>query len=48
MALTAKKAGTILTEGMIRGRPLTKAQIGFFGAIRGGAKIRKKSLLTRS
>ena len=46
--LTKKKAKTILEEGMVRGKPLTKKQKGFFGLVAGGQKkkIRKKTLLT--
>lgn len=40
MALTAKKAGKILKHGSVRSKPLTKAQKGLFGAIRGG-NVRK-------
>ncbi len=49
--ITKKKAGKILKHGEIRGKPLTQAQIGFFGLVRGTPrkklkrKIRKKSLL---
>lgn len=51
MAITKKKAGEILRHGEVRGKPLTQAQIGFFGLVRGTPKkklkrkIRKKSLL---
>ena len=38
MALTKKKAKTILGEGIIRGKKLTKAQKGFFGLISQGIK----------
>ncbi len=34
------KAGKILSEGEVRGKPLTPSQRGLFGAIRGGQKIR--------
>jgi len=37
---TKEKAGKILREGEIRGKPLTSPQKGLFGAIRGGQKIR--------
>jgi hypothetical protein len=30
------KAGEILRDGEVRGRPLTKKQRGYFGLIRGG------------
>lgn len=52
MVITKKKAGKILEHGTIRGKPITQAQIGFFGLVRGTPrkklkrKIRKKSLLT--
>lgn len=36
------KAGKILEHGEVKGRPLTEKQKGFFGAIRGGAKLRRK------
>lgn len=38
MALTKKKAKTILTEGSIGGKKLTKAQRGLFGLISQGIK----------
>ena len=46
--LTKRKARMILREGEVRGKKLTKAQLGFFGLIAGGnrKKIRKKTLLT--
>jgi hypothetical protein len=31
------KAGEILSHGSVHGKPLTKAQKGLFGAIRGGS-----------
>lgn len=34
--LTQKKAGAILKHGTVHGKPLTKKQKGFFGAVRGG------------
>lgn len=34
--VSRKKAGQILKEGRARGKKLTKAQKGLFGAIRGG------------
>jgi len=40
--LTKKKAKTILKEGEVRGRKLSKAQRGFFGARAGGAPVRRK------
>ena len=40
MALTKRKAKKILRHGTIRGRKLTKAQRGYFGAIAGGQKLR--------
>jgi len=40
--LTKEKAKTILREGSVRGRKLTKAQKGFFGARAGGAPVRRK------
>lgn len=51
MAITKEKAGKALRHGKIRGKKLTKPQIGFFGLVRGTPKkklkrkIRKKSLL---
>ncbi len=36
MALTPTKAGKILKHGKVHGKPLTKAQKGLFGAVRGG------------
>lgn len=36
--LTKKKSGEILKHGTVRGRKLTKAQKGFFGARAGGAR----------
>lgn len=39
VGVSMKKAGTILKHGAIRGRPLTRRQRGFFGAIRGGARL---------
>lgn len=36
MALTPKKAGKILKHGTVRGKALTEAQKGLFGAVRGG------------
>jgi len=46
MALTAKKAKTLLTEDLIRGKKPTARQKRFFRAVAGGAKIKKRSLLT--
>jgi hypothetical protein len=43
--LTKKKARTILGEGKIREKKLTKKQRGFFGLIASGKRPRKKSLL---
>jgi hypothetical protein len=40
--LTAAKARKILRDGTVHGRPLTKKQKRFFGAIAGGAKLRGK------
>ncbi len=40
--LTKKKAKTILREGVVRGKRLTKAQQGSFGARAGGAPVRRK------
>jgi len=40
--LTKKKAKTILREGEVRGKKLTKRQKGFFGARAGGAPVRRK------
>ena len=37
------KAGMILEEGQIGGRPLSEAQKGLFGAVRGGAFGHPKS-----
>ena len=37
--VSKKKAGKILRHGKIRGKPLTSAQEGMFGAIRGGKKL---------
>lgn len=34
--LTAHKAGKILEHGEVKGKPLTEAQKGLFGVIRGG------------
>lgn len=39
--LTQRKAKKILKHGSVRGKKLTKAQAGFFGA-RAGGKRRKK------
>lgn len=44
MALTAKKAGKILREGEIGGKPLTKKQKGLFGVIRGGNTAKFKRM----
>ena len=40
--LTKKKAKTILREGKIRGKDLTRRQKAFFGARAGGAPVRRK------
>lgn len=40
--LSKTKAKKILADKTIRGKKLTKKQVKFFGAIAGGAKIRKK------
>lgn len=40
--LTKAKAKKILKDGSIRGHPLTEAQKGYFGAIAGGKKPRKR------
>lgn len=40
--LTKRKARKILAHGSVRGKKLTKAQKGLFGARAGGAKLRKK------
>lgn len=40
--LTAGKARLMLHEGTVHGHPITDKQRRFFGAIAGGAKIRKK------
>lgn len=34
--LTPTKAGKILKHGSVHGKPLTKKQRGFMGAVRGG------------
>lgn len=47
MALTRAKAKILLTEDTIRGKKPTARQRRFFGAVAGGAKIRKRSLLTK-
>jgi hypothetical protein len=39
--LGASKAKTILSDGTVRGKKLTPKQRGLFGAIAGGAKLRK-------
>ena len=36
--LTREKAGKMLRDGEIGGKPLTQAQEGFFGLIKGGGK----------
>lgn len=41
-ALTKTKARKILREGKARGKPLTKKQKRFFGAIAGGQRPRTK------
>lgn len=40
--ITKAKAKTILREGKIGGRKLTKKQLGFFGARAGGAPVKRK------
>lgn len=40
--LTSSKAKKILSDGTVRGHPLTAKQKKFFGAIAGGAKAKKK------
>jgi hypothetical protein len=42
-APSAKKAKTILSEGEVRGHPLTPKQRGLFGAIAGGARPRQRT-----
>ena len=39
--LTKKKARKILRDKTVRGKKLTKKQIGFFGARAGGAPLRR-------
>lgn len=39
--LTPRKAGKILKHGSVHGKPLTKKQRGFMGAVRSG-KSKKK------
>jgi hypothetical protein len=41
MPITKAKAKKILKEGKARGKKLTKAQKGFFGARAGGARKRR-------
>ena len=41
--LTRTKARKILRDKEIRGKPLTKKQIGFFGARAGGAPVKGSS-----
>ena len=47
--VTKAKAKTIMREGKIKGKPLTKKQRGFFGARAGGAPVKpaKKSAKKR-
>lgn len=45
--LTAGKAGKILRDGSIRGKPLTSKQEGLFGLIRGGKKPTRLSRMAR-
>jgi len=40
--LTQEKAKEILRHGEVRGKPLTPAQKGFFGARAGGVPVKKK------
>lgn len=40
--LTKAKARKILRDGSVKGHKLTKKQRGLFGAVAGGAKLRKK------
>lgn len=42
--LTAEKAGEILRHGEVRGKKLSKAQRGYFGAVRGGNAKKKARL----
>jgi len=39
--LTPTKAGKILKHGTVHGKPLTKKQKGFLGAVRGGNSKKK-------
>ncbi len=39
--LTARKARTILHHGRVKGRPLTPAQRGLFGAVASGYRLRE-------
>ena len=45
--VTKKKAKKILKHGSVKGKPLTKKQEGLFGAIAGGAALKKRSLKKR-
>ena len=40
--LTSTKAKKILTDGTVRGKPLSAKQKKFFGAIAGGQKPKRK------
>ena len=40
--LTRAKARKILSDGTIRGKPITKKQRGLFGAIASGKKLKRK------
>jgi len=40
--LTAKKAKTILGEGMVRGKKLTRKQKRFFGFVAGGGRLTRQ------
>lgn len=45
--LTSHKAGIMLREGEIKGKPLTPAQKRFFGWVRGGRKNPKGRVATK-
>lgn len=38
---SARKAGEMLRHGEVRGKPLTEAQEGLFGLLRGGKKPKR-------
>ncbi len=42
--LTSTKAKKILADGMVRGHKLSMKQKKFFGAMAGGAKMKKKHI----